>query len=231
MSKKLCFVVPKETNTYADVLMTVGTSDLLNEIYGDEARISIKDKGDRFNIDVSSQEGLELLDRYTRLDIGYRFVKQKDNEKIPLGIENYYDYPEEKKKDDAYSKFEKTTGKKKTKIANNIVDAGLDKPPAPDPALKLHKILASMRKGWKSDKEFYEYFINNRETVTKLAINNLKYLAGSCSEKLAKKNLIRSYQDLRFSCQLAERASIGQNRILRGNLACLQISLIGFQNG
>ncbi|HNM15894.1 MAG TPA: AAA family ATPase, partial [bacterium] len=40
----------------------------------------------------------------------------KDIEKIPPGIDNYYDYPEEKKKDDAYSKFQKNLGKKKNKI-------------------------------------------------------------------------------------------------------------------
>ncbi|OPY55379.1 MAG: hypothetical protein A4E49_00446 [Methanosaeta sp. PtaU1.Bin112] len=189
MSQKLCFNVQKETNTYADALLAVGTADLLNEIYGDEARTSIKDKGDSFEIEVSSPEGLEHLDRYTRLDIGYPFVKQKEDEKIPSGVENIFDYPKNKQIEDAYIKFEKTAGKKKNKIANNMVDAGLDKPPAPDPSLKLHKILASMRKGWKSDKEFCEYFINNREKVTRLAADNLKRMAGSCSERCSEDEL------------------------------------------
>lgn len=189
MSQRLCFKVPKETNTYSDILIAVGTASLLNEIYGDEARTSIKDKGDSFAIEVSSTEGLEHLDKYARLDIGYPFVKQKDNEKIPLGIENYYDYSKERQIDEAYAKFEKTTGKKKNKTTNNMAEAGLDKPQAPDSNLKLHKILASMRKGWKSDKEFYEYFINNREMVTKLAINNLKRLANACSEKCNEEKL------------------------------------------
>jgi hypothetical protein len=183
MSQKLCFNVPKETNTYSDALMALGTADLLNEIYGDMSRISIKDNGDSFNIEISSQEGLEYLDSYMHLDIGYGFVKLKDIEKIPPGIDNYYDYPEEKKKDDAYSKFQKILGKRKNKIINNAVVAGLDVPTAPDPILKLHKILASMRKGWKSDKEFCEYFIKNREKVTRLAVNNLKRMAGSSAEE------------------------------------------------
>jgi hypothetical protein len=183
MSQKLCFKVPRETNTYADVLVALGTAGLLNEIYGDKAKTTITDRGDSFALEVSSVEGLEYLDNYTRLDIGYPFVKQKDDEKIPLGIEDIIDYPKEKQIEEAYAKFNKTAGKKKNEIGNNMVDAGLDRPLAPDPHLKLHKILASMRKGWKSDKEFYEYFINNRETVTRLAINNLKHLAGSCSEK------------------------------------------------
>lgn len=189
MSQKLCFRVPKETNTYADALMALGTASLLNEIYGDEAKTMITDRGDSFALEVSSAEGLEYLDNYTRLDIGYPFVKQKDDEKIPLGIEDIFDYQKNKRIEEAYEVFNKTAGKKKNKIGNNMVDAGLDKPLAPDPHLKLHKILASMRKGWKSDKEFYEYFINNRETVTRLAINNLKRLAGPCSEKCSSEEL------------------------------------------
>jgi hypothetical protein len=183
MSQRLCFKVPKETNTYADILMAVGTASLLNEIFGDEAKTSVTDKGDGFAVELSSTDGLERLDKYTRLDIGYPFVKQKDNEKIPPGIESYYDYSKEKQIGDAYIQFGKTTGKKKNKTTTSIAEAGLDMPQVPDSNLKLHKALASMRKGWKSDKEFYEYFINNRETVTKLAINNLKRMANACSEK------------------------------------------------
>ena len=182
MNPKLCFKISKETNTYADALKALGTATLINEIYSNGAKTTIKDRGDSFAIEVPSAEGLEGLDNITRLDAGYPFVKQKDDEKVPSGIGELFDYPKNKLIEETYIKFGKTTGRKKGKIENEMIDAGMNKPPAADPNLKLHKILASMRKGWKSDKEFYEYFINNREKVTRLAVNNLKNLADSCSE-------------------------------------------------
>ena len=88
MSQRLCFKIPRETNTYADVLMALGTASLLNEIYGDEARTTIEDRGDNLSIEVSSDKGLEFLDTFTRLDIGYPFVKQKNDEIIPNGVDD-----------------------------------------------------------------------------------------------------------------------------------------------
>lgn len=182
MNPKLCFKISKETNTYADALKALGTATLINEIYNNGSKTIIKDQGYNFIIEVPSAEGLGALDNITRLDAGYPFVKQKDDEKVPSGIGDLFDYPKNKQIEETYIKFGKTTGRKKGKIENEMIDAGMNKPPAADPNLKLHKILASMRKGWKSDKEFYEYFINNREKITRLAVNNLKNLADSCSE-------------------------------------------------
>jgi len=189
MSQRLCFKIPRETNTYADVLMALGTASLLNEIYGDEARIKIENKGDNFSIEVSSDKGLEFLDNYTRLDIGYPFVKQKTDEIIPNGVEDVFDYEKNKEIEEAYKKFGNTSGKRRNKIINKMIDSGFDKPQEPNPILKLHKIMASMRKGWKSDKEFHEYFINNRKKVTELAISNLRHLADPCSEKCSSDEL------------------------------------------
>lgn len=189
MSQRLCFKIPRETNTYADVLMALGTASLLNEIYGDEARTTIEDRGDNLSIEVSSDKGLEFLDTFTRLDIGYPFVKQKKDEIIPNGVDDVFDYEKNKEIEEAYNKFIKTSGKRKNKISNKMIDSGFDKPHEPDPNLKLHKILASMRKGWKSDKEFHEYFVNNREKISKLAMINLRHLSDPCFEKCSSDDL------------------------------------------
>lgn len=177
MIKKLSLKIPKETNTYADALFAVGTASLLKEIYGDTGEPAIKDRGNSFVVEIDCPNGFERLNEFQRVSAGYPFVKQKENEEMPIGVEEVFDYPQQRKIEEIWNNFWKETGKKKSKITSESRSTGIEQPSEPNIDLRLHKIMASMRKGWKSDKEFYRFLIVNREITTNAAVNQLRNMA------------------------------------------------------
>jgi hypothetical protein len=175
--QKLSLEIPKETNTYADALFAAGTASLLKEIFGDTGEPSIKDRGNSFILEVDSPNGFARLNDFQRFSAGYPFIKQKEDEEIPIGVEEVFDYPQQKKIEEIWNNFRKETGKKKGKITADSRSIGIEQPSEPHIDLRLHKIMASMRKGWKSDKEFYRFLIDNREITTNAALNHIKDMA------------------------------------------------------
>lgn len=147
------FLVPKGTGTYADSLRAIGTAGLLEEVTGTQTKI--RDVGTYFQVecpDVTHEQWRPPLPGFY-----YIWRKSKEKEK-PQGM-LVLNYEEEKSRADANKK---SGGKKKKESVNKALEEqGLQ------PIEPVHReyrpaaTLESMRKGWSSDKDIYQWVIKN----------------------------------------------------------------------
>ena len=150
------YLVPKGTLTYADTLEAIGLASLLEEITGKQARLLDLDEG-------YAVEGPALpeVESWPTLEPGYPFIYLPADGGKPLGW--VLDYVAEREKDQRRKDFFKTAGKKREQLLQTLREQGLDEPAPPVPEYKLALFLASMRRGWSSDKQLYRWLQSDRQ--------------------------------------------------------------------
>ncbi|MEW6541542.1 MAG: hypothetical protein AB1402_08020 [Bacillota bacterium] len=160
------YVVPKRTLTYADTLEAVGLGSLLEEITGSEVRLM--DRGDRYVLEGKQPDPSP---DWPSITPGYPFIYLKADGEMPAG--QVMDYEREREKANQLKEFRQATGKKQLKLVQALAEQGLSEPPSPLPEYRMASFLASMRKGWSSDKQLFRWIKANPEPVNTWAANRL----------------------------------------------------------
>ncbi|MFH1777542.1 MAG: hypothetical protein ABH952_08310 [Candidatus Omnitrophota bacterium] len=155
--------IPKETGTYADSLRAIGTAGLLEEITGSQT--TIKDFGTHFQIECSDDISPE---KWKEPNPGFYYIWRKSKEKEKPPGEFVLDYEEEQNR----SRANKKTGKKK-EINKVLQSQGLSVVENADPEYNRAAVLESMRKGWRADKDIYNWVIQNRDEALNWVKNEL----------------------------------------------------------
>ncbi len=161
------YVVPKRTNTYADVLEAVGMASLVEELTG--AGVRICGAGDRFVL-----EGKEIpaaVEDWPKIEPGYPFIYLPKDGNPPAGW--VLDYEQERKKAEAQRDFRLATDKKREKMLQALRAQGLEEPPAPVPEYQMALFLAMMRRGWSSDKQLYLWLCEDLKRAARWIKANL----------------------------------------------------------
>lgn len=160
------YVVSKGTLTYADTLEAVGLTSLIEELTG--SGVKLLDQGDSYVL-----EGQVLPEAVTwpPIEPGYPFIYQQADGVKPLGW--VLDYDREREKSEQLREFRKASAKKRDKLVQVLQEQGLDEPPPPVPEYQLAKFLASMRRGWSSDKQLFRWLQVDRQRASAWVAANL----------------------------------------------------------
>ncbi|HOL16174.1 MAG TPA: hypothetical protein PLZ49_08280, partial [Bacillota bacterium] len=142
------YQVPKRTNTYAEVIETVGLASLLEELTASDVRIL--EQGDHFIIEAQE---LPPMEQWPVVEPGYPFIYLKKDGNIPKGW--VLDYDREKQKAELLRAFRNAAAKKRDKMLQTLREQGLEEPPSPVPEYQMALFLEMMRKGWASDKQTF----------------------------------------------------------------------------
>ena len=162
------FEVAKGTGTYTDSLMAIGTASLLEEISGTQT--IIRDMGTHFQIESSADVPDE---QWRPPSPGFYYIWRKSKEKEkPHGI-RVLDYEEEQGRVKAK---EKSNKKKKEALNKALEEQGLSPIESINREYGPSAILESMRKGWSSDKDVYQWVIQNSEKTLKWVQSELNLL-------------------------------------------------------
>ncbi len=145
--------VSKGTGTYADSLKAIGVASFLDELSG--AQTIIRDMGTHFQIECPRDVPPEGLKPPSP---GFYYIWRKSKEKDkPSGV-LVLDYEEEKSRADGQKR---SSAKKKKVIDAALGEQGLTTIEKPHREYRPAAILESMRKGWNSDKNVYQWVIQN----------------------------------------------------------------------
>lgn len=166
------YIVPKRTNTYADVLEAVGMASLVEELAGPGVRIL--EQGDSYILEGKMIPASP--EDWPKVEPGYPFIYLQKDGSPPRGW--VLDYEQEQKKAEAQREFSKAA-KKKEKILQALREQGMDEPPAPVPEYQMALFLAMMRKGWSSDKQLYLWLKEDLMRATSWIKANLDNNAAS----------------------------------------------------
>lgn len=148
------YEIPKRTMTYADSLEAIGLASLLQDITG--KGVQVLDSGDRFVLEAGD---LPPLAGWPPLSPGYPFIYVKGDGERPWG--QILDYEREREKAEQLREFRRATGKKREALLRALAEQGLPEPPQPSAEYGMAVFLASMRKGWSSDKQLYRWIIED----------------------------------------------------------------------
>ncbi|MDI6907595.1 MAG: hypothetical protein QMC81_08955, partial [Thermoanaerobacterales bacterium] len=148
------YEIPKRTMTYADSLEAIGLASLLQDITG--KGVQVRDSGDRFVLDPGD---LPPLADWPPVRPGYPFIYIKSDGQRPSG--EVLDYEREREKAEQLREFRRATGKKREALLRALAEQGLPEPPQPSAEYGMAVFLASMRKGWSSDKQLYHWIIQD----------------------------------------------------------------------
>jgi hypothetical protein len=141
-----------KTGTYADTLQAIGVASLLREC-GHE-KVVVRGAGGRFEIAVA--RSLDE-DEWKPPSAGFPYVWERSKEPEPEHVRLILDYEGEKEKDEAWKAYEKGLKKSKGKGRELLEEQGLEEPARPSRDLVMAKMLASMRKGWSSDRDIAKW--------------------------------------------------------------------------
>ncbi len=159
-------VVPKGTLTYADTLEAIGLASLFEEITGSQYRLHDLDE-------CYTVEGPDLpaATSWPAIEPGYPFIYLPADGVKPTG--RVMDYAAEREKDQRRRDFFKSAGKKREQLLRTLRDQGQDEPAPPVPEYRLALFLASMRRGWSSDKQLYRWLQADRQRAVDWLAANL----------------------------------------------------------
>lgn len=169
----------KRTMTYADTLEAVGLADLIAELTGSLVRL--KDQGELLSLEFDK---LPEPENWLPPEPGYPFIYLKTDGAVPIGW--VLDYEKEREKAVQLQNFRRATGKKRKEITQAFQEQGLQEPPSPSPEYRIATFLASMRKGWASDKQLYLWLKNNPEKTRKWVAGKLTGSAPSTIKGMPK---------------------------------------------
>jgi len=160
--------VVKKTGTYADTLLAVGLAHLLGELGG--GAVTISDAGEEFGL----RPGYELPppEEWPPLSPGYPYIweKSKERERPPGNVIDYEHIKEEEK---LRREHEKRLGKAKAKVGAGLAEAGLGAPSEPHPELRMATIMASMRKGFDSDRQLFRAVWEHQDELARVVARRL----------------------------------------------------------
>lgn len=151
--------IPKGTGTYADSLRAVGTAGLLEEVTG--VGSIIHDMGTHFQIECSADVPGE---QWKQPSPGFYYIWRKSKEKEKPQGTRVLDYEEEQGRVKAKEKGNK---KKKETLNKALEEQGLSPIESVNREYGPSAILESMRKGWSSDKDVFQWVIHNPEKTLK----------------------------------------------------------------
>ena len=160
--------IPKGTGTYADSLRAIGTAGLLEEATG--VGSIIHDMGTHFQIKLSPDVPDE---QWRPPSPGFYYIWRKSKEKEKPQGTRVLDYEEEQGRVKAK---EKSNKKKKEALNKALEEQGLSPVESVNHEYGPSAILESMRKGWSSDKDVYQWVIQNPEKTLKWVQSELKPL-------------------------------------------------------
>ena len=155
------FPVTKGTGTYADSLRAIGIACLLEEISGTQT--IIRDIGTHFQVECSVDVQPAL---WKTPAPGFYYIWRKSKEKErPMGV-LVLNYEEEQSR----AKAKEKGGKKKKEALNKALEEqGLAASEGINREYRPAAILESMRKGWSSDKDVYQWVIQNSDKALEWA--------------------------------------------------------------
>jgi len=94
------FKIPKKSGTYSELLEAYGVANLLDEILKRNnaiaQKIIIEDNGMYYCVKTNKDITNGMIDNLHYFPI-FKFIKKEESTKIPDGIIDYFDYPEQKK--------------------------------------------------------------------------------------------------------------------------------------
>lgn len=160
--------IPKGTGTYADSLRAIGTANLLEEVTG--VGSIIHDMGTHFQIECSTVVPDE---QWKQPSPGFYYIWRKSKEKERPHGTMVLDYEEEQGRVKAREKGNK---KKKEALNKALEEQGLSPIESINREYGPSAILESMRKGWSSDKDVYQWVIQNPEKTLKWVQSELNPL-------------------------------------------------------
>lgn len=169
------YLVPRGTLTYADTLEAIGLASLLRELTDAEVRLRHTDEGY-----LVTGEDLPEAHLWPPIEPGYPFIYEPNDGQVPPGW--VLDYEQERAKDQRLREFRKATGKKGQQMLQALREQGLEEPPAPVPEYKIALFLASMRKGWKSDKQLYRWLQQDSQRTSAWVAGNLLATGGELKD-------------------------------------------------
>lgn len=111
------FYIKKQSGTYAETLEAFGMANLLNEVFERNkikgVQIILKDLEHSYLIETNKEVTEDLVNNLSYFQI-IKFIKKEANQDIPHGINDYFDYPEQKAIQDDYKKKYDEVNKIKT---------------------------------------------------------------------------------------------------------------------
>lgn len=111
------FYIRKQSGTYAETLEAFGVANLLDEIFARSSikgvQITLKDLEHSYLVETNKEVTDDLINNLTYFQI-IKFIKQKANQNIPNGINDYFDYPKQKTIQDEYKERYKQVEKIKS---------------------------------------------------------------------------------------------------------------------
>ena len=144
--------VAAKTGTYSDALEAIGTASILEEL--GFSKVLIRDLGQ--TLLVSSDDTIAPVD-WRVPSAGYPYIWESAKEPHPAIKGTVLDYEGEKLTEQAWIAFDKQARKSKGKAVAQLDEQELSAPARPHPSLRTAKMLASMRKGWNSDRDLAKW--------------------------------------------------------------------------
>lgn len=111
------FYIKKQTGTYSETLEAFGVANLLDEIFVRNkikgVQIILKDLEHSYLVETNKEVTEDLICNLTYFQI-IKFIKKDVNQDIPNGINDYFDYPQQKAIQDEYKERYEQVKKLKT---------------------------------------------------------------------------------------------------------------------
>lgn len=175
------FYIQKQSGTYAETLEAFGVANLLNEIFAHNNKqgykITIKDKGQGYLVETNIDITENLIQSLSFFQI-IKFIKKDANQKIPEGINDYFDYPKNKAIQDEYSERYKQIEKIKPEENKKLARKELSEKKISEYGLKIDTEYTVYREICKNPyesflKAFYNIYANqaNFEQVIARILN------------------------------------------------------------
>ena len=120
---------------------------------------------------------LPAASSWPAIEPGYPFIYLPKDGTKPAGW--ILDYLSEREKDQRRREFFKAAGKKRGQLLRTLREQGQNEPVSPVPEYKMALFLASMRRGWSSDKKLYRWLQTNRQRAMEWIAANLGIAASS----------------------------------------------------
>lgn len=111
------FYIKKQSGTYSETLEAFGLANLLDEIFIRNqikgVQITLKDVGHSYLVEINKEVTKDLINKLVFFQI-IKFIKKEANQNVPIGINDYFDYPQQKAVQDEYKERYKQAEKIKS---------------------------------------------------------------------------------------------------------------------
>ena len=157
--------VEKPSGTYADSLAAIGYARALSDL--GLGAVNITDQAAHFV--VSSPDDLTDI---TSVSPGFPYVWDSAKEPERPAFPSLLNYQTEKAKREAWNKFQ-TQRSSARRTRTQLAEQDLSPPPQPHPEIGTAVLLASMRKGWDSDRKLARWLTEDPDRARNWVASNL----------------------------------------------------------